>query len=195
MTGCCIARYGTIDDKVLQQHFATMEGARFRPPTDVYETEDAVVVIIEVAGLQEDQFEISLSEADRVLTVVGRRQSHERMQAGLPSISWRYPTGVFAVDVPVPWPPQDAQHSTAAYNDGFLVITLPKGAATPCTGTGSRRASERVAGIRLSAGARSFPMKTIKYKQRLQTMVLYAIRYGADQCLYSAKQETKTKMK
>ena len=112
--------------QVLQQHFATMEGARFRPPTDVYETEDAVVVIIEVAGLQEDQFEISLSEADRVLTVVGRRQSHGADAGRVTFHQLEIPYGVFAVDVPVPWPLQDAQQSTAAYNDGFLVITLPK---------------------------------------------------------------------
>lgn len=112
--------------QLLQQRFAAMEGARFRPPTDVYETEDAVVVIIEVAGLQEDQFEISLSESDRVLTVVGRRQSHGADTARATFHQIEIPYGFFAVDVPVPWPLQEAESAQAEYNDGFLVITLPK---------------------------------------------------------------------
>ncbi len=112
--------------QLLQQRLAAVEGARFRPPTDVYETEDAVVVIIEVAGLQEDQFEISLSETDRVLTVVGRRQSHGADAGRVTFHQIEIPYGFFTVDVPVPWPLQEAEFAQAAYNDGFLVITLPK---------------------------------------------------------------------
>ncbi|MEZ4769116.1 MAG: Hsp20/alpha crystallin family protein [Caldilineales bacterium] len=112
--------------QVLQQHFAAAEGARFRPPTDVYETEDAIVVIIEVAGLQEDHFEISLSQADQVLTVQGRRQSHGADAGRTVFHQIEIPYGVFAVDVPMPWPLQEAESATADYQDGFLVITLPK---------------------------------------------------------------------
>ena len=112
--------------QLLQQRLAAIEGARFRPPTDVYETEDAVVVIIEVAGLQEDQFEISLSETDRVLTVVGRRQSHGADAGRVTFHQIEIPYGFFTVDVPVPWPLQEAELAQAEYNDGFLVITLPK---------------------------------------------------------------------
>ena len=112
--------------QLLQQRFAAMEGARFRPPTDVYETEDAVVVIIEVAGLHEDQFEISLSEADRMLTVIGRRQSHSADAGRVTSHQLEISYGFFAVDVPMPWPLQAIESAQAEYDDGFLVITLPK---------------------------------------------------------------------
>lgn len=112
--------------QLLQQRFAAMDGARFRPPTDVYETEDSIVVIIEVAGLQEGQFEISLSDADRLLTVVGRRQSHSADAGRVTFHQIEIPYGVFAVDVPMPWPLQEAEFATAEYNDGFLVITLQK---------------------------------------------------------------------
>ncbi len=116
-----------LDRLQLQPHRASaMEGARFRPPTDVYETEDAVVVIIEVAGLQEDQFEISLAEADRVLTVMGRRQSQGVDVARVAFHQLEIAYGEFAVDVPVPWPLQEAESATAEYNDGFLVITMLK---------------------------------------------------------------------
>lgn len=115
--------------QLLQQRFAAMDGARFRPPTDVYETEDAIVVIIEVAGLQEDQFEVSLSDAGRMLTVVGRRQTHSADAGRATFHQIEIPHGVFAVDVPMPWPLQEAESANADYKDGFLVITLPKAKA------------------------------------------------------------------
>ena len=31
------------------------------PPTDVFETEDAIVIRVEIAGMKEDDFEISLA--------------------------------------------------------------------------------------------------------------------------------------
>jgi HSP20 family molecular chaperone IbpA len=110
----------------LHERSATREGARFRPPTDVFETEDAIVVTIEVAGLNDDELEITLSESERLLTVVGRRQS---LGAELNRITFHrveIPYGEFAVDVPVPWPLQGSEAASAYYHNGFLVVTLPK---------------------------------------------------------------------
>lgn len=112
--------------QLLQHRLSATEGARFRPPTDVYETRDAIVVIIEVAGLQRDQFEISLSESDRMLTVEGRRQSVGADAARVAFHQLEIPYGYFAISVPVIWPLQQAEFAEAEYNDGFLVITLPK---------------------------------------------------------------------
>lgn len=124
-----------MNDDVLLQHLglrrlgalrvSSAEGAYFRPATDVYETDDAVVVTIEVAGLQEDAFEVTLSSADRILTVTGRRF--------LPVSGGRFTyhqleiqQGRFMSQVYLPWPLADAQAAEATYGDGFLVVTLPK---------------------------------------------------------------------
>ena len=43
----------------------------WRPPTDVYETDEAVVVRAEVAGMKEADFSVSLT--DRILVITGVR--------------------------------------------------------------------------------------------------------------------------
>ena len=44
----------------------------WRPPTDVFETDESVIVRVEVAGMRESDFSISLSE--RLLTITGVRE-------------------------------------------------------------------------------------------------------------------------
>src|SRR5260370_32996765 len=66
----------------------------WRPPTAVYETDDAVLVKIEVAGVKTDDFKISL--VDRVLTVQGVRQ---HIEAKLSSPCLPIPYGEFQTRV------------------------------------------------------------------------------------------------
>ena len=64
-------------DKMLYAYFPQEHRSRprtWRPPTDVYETDDAVIVKLEVAGMNPDDFKISFD--DRVLTISGSRQDH-----------------------------------------------------------------------------------------------------------------------
>ena len=51
----------------------------WRPPTDVYETEDAITIRIEVAGMRESDFTIALVE--RTLTIRGIRQDTPERRA------------------------------------------------------------------------------------------------------------------
>ena len=51
---------------------ATRQQRRWRPPTDVYETEEAVIVKVEIAGMSEQDFCVSLSNRD--LTISGARR-------------------------------------------------------------------------------------------------------------------------
>ena len=44
----------------------------WRPPTDVYETDDSAVVMVEIAGLQVGEFAIALS--GRNLVISGERR-------------------------------------------------------------------------------------------------------------------------
>ncbi len=92
----------------------------WRPPTDVYETEDSVVIQVEIAGVNSDELEISYS--DRLLSIRGRREPpQERRSYYCLEISY----GEFASDVLLPGA-YVKDKIEAKYDNGFLFITLPK---------------------------------------------------------------------
>jgi HSP20 family protein len=111
--------------RILQRGRTAYDATYFRPPTNVYETEGAVVVTVEVAGLEEEAFSVTLANTERLLTVSGKRH--------LPSVESRVTyhqleiqQGGFVSQVYLPAALADADSATATYADGFLVITLPK---------------------------------------------------------------------
>jgi len=92
----------------------------WRPPTDVYETDDSVIVKVEIAGMSEDEFAISLS--NRTLSVSGVRRD--------PDVKLAYqqleiPYGHFRTEVFLPYSVVHEEIG-ARYEDGFLVVVLPK---------------------------------------------------------------------
>ena len=94
--------------------------AIWRPPTDVYETGDSAVVMVEIAGLSEENYEISLT--GRVLVVSGERRDPAEKLA-YHQMEIRY--GRFRTEVHLPWALEGAEHA-ASYEDGFLRIKLQK---------------------------------------------------------------------
>lgn len=92
----------------------------WRPPTDVFETDDSVVVIVEIAGLAEGDFEISLD--GRLLIVSGERHDPAEKLA-YQQMEIRY--GRFRTELHVPWALESSGQS-ASYEDGFLRIMLRK---------------------------------------------------------------------
>jgi HSP20 family molecular chaperone IbpA len=100
---------------VLPQH-----GRIWRPPTDVYETDDSIVVKVEVAGMSEDDFTITYS--DQYLIIAGIRRDPA---AKLGYHQMEIPYGEFRTDAYVS-KAVDADGIEASYEDGFLLVTLPK---------------------------------------------------------------------
>jgi HSP20 family protein len=95
----------------------------WRPPTDVYETDNAVVVVIEIAGLGPNDYEILLR--GRSLLVAGNR--HDSVEKrGYQQMEIRH--GKFRTEVHLPWP-LEASGQEATYENGFLKIVLPKATA------------------------------------------------------------------
>ncbi len=101
----------------------TMRPHFWRPPTDMYETEEMIVVRVEIAGMREQDFSIALE--DRTLSIRGVRSDPTERRA---FHQMEIPFGEFLteVELPVPIVPETVE---AAYRDGFLLIKLPKARA------------------------------------------------------------------
>jgi HSP20 family protein len=93
---------------------------RFTPPTDVIETEDALLVIVEVAGMKAEDFRIEASRHD--LTISGFRQGMRTPHQAYHQVEIGY--GDFLTRVRLPRATR-TDAITAEYEAGFLVITLP----------------------------------------------------------------------
>jgi HSP20 family protein len=100
-------------------HF-TLRSTAWRPPTDVFETGDRIVVRVEIAGMREEDFVIELN--GRNLMVRGTRQDAPERRA-FHQMEIRY--GEFAIELELPVI-IDAEQVQAVYSDGFLRIDLPK---------------------------------------------------------------------
>jgi HSP20 family protein len=90
------------------------------PPTDVYETDNDYVVRVEVAGMREDGFDISVE--DKFLTISGNRPDVPERRA-YQQMEIRF--GKFESVVGLPGP-IDLEASRADYKGGFLTVILPK---------------------------------------------------------------------
>ena len=93
----------------------------WRPPTDVYETEEQIVVQVEIAGVQSADFSVSLNE--RRLSISGvrvdpgpERRAYHQMEVHF---------GEFRSDVDLPGS-IDENSIEVEYSDGFLRLILPK---------------------------------------------------------------------
>ena len=95
-------------------------GQVWRPPTDVYETDDSIVVQVEVAGMSGDDFAITFAEHN--LMVAGVRRDPA---AKLGYHQMEIPYGEFRTEVYVA-ETIDVEGIDASYKNGFLLVTLPK---------------------------------------------------------------------
>ena len=95
---------------------------RWRPDADTYETASTVEIIVDLAGVDEDDFEVQLFED--ALVVEGRRQlpsCHEGAVYHAASVR----QGPFRLELPLA-APVDPERVEARYDRGLLRITLPK---------------------------------------------------------------------
>jgi HSP20 family protein len=98
------------------------------PPADVYETADAVVVVIEIPGVRGQDVELSFAEGR--MMVRGEKRDlhhHEQLQHHRERIysQMEIARGVFERVVPLP-APVDTEQVAVDYDDGLLRIVMPK---------------------------------------------------------------------
>lgn len=91
----------------------------WQPPTDVFEIKGTIVVQIEIAGMHDAEFTLSLGE--RTLKISGTRPSQEEQGA---YHQMEIPSGDFISVVELP-KPVDYDKVEAIYQDGFLRVILP----------------------------------------------------------------------
>ena len=92
------------------------------PAVDVVETEDAIVLKAELAGM--DPADINIEVQDNVLTVSGERRFQEEVKEDkYYRIERRY--GSFSRSLALP-PTADETKVEAKYDNGLLQITVPK---------------------------------------------------------------------
>jgi len=92
----------------------------WRPATDVFETEQAIIIRVEIAGVREEDFTITLE--DRTVVIRGMRLDTSERRA---YYQMEIPYGEFASEVELPTS-VDMDKVEANYQDGFLRIVLPK---------------------------------------------------------------------
>jgi HSP20 family protein len=92
----------------------------WRPPTDAYELDDSIVVRVEISGMSENDFLISLES--NVLVIRGIRPDiNERRAYHQMEINFGEFLTMVELSVAI-----DSEHVHAEYQNGFLRVTLPK---------------------------------------------------------------------
>ncbi|MEM5775577.1 MAG: Hsp20/alpha crystallin family protein [Anaerolineaceae bacterium] len=90
------------------------------PPADVYETVKDIVVKVEVAGMETNDFNIDFSNS--ILTIQGNRpEISERKAFHRMELRYGYFRLRFEINIPI-----DPGNIAAEYRNGFLTIRLPK---------------------------------------------------------------------
>ena len=98
----------------------TVRSSAWSPPTDVYETDESYMIRVELAGMREHDFEITVENG--FLQISGTRPDFPERRA-YQQMEIRF--GRFSTVVGIPGL-VDVDSAHAQYEDGFLTVTLPK---------------------------------------------------------------------
>lgn len=120
-------RHAHIDPvyQLLMSGSGTTENGRrrsWRPPVEMFETEDSLQIVAEIAGMQGDNIEIVV-DGD-ILTIQGNRPDPTQCEHRTYHVA-RIGYGPFAADIQMPFA-VDTEEADASYENGFLHITLPR---------------------------------------------------------------------
>ncbi len=111
-----------------QQLSLTNRSNVWRPPADIHETDNAITVKIELAGMRESDLDVTLYPD--ALVVSGERKDHHEHDEGICYHEAQVRYGPFRVELFIPGEIEREQVS-ASYEDGFLHVLLPKKVSGP----------------------------------------------------------------
>ena len=106
--------YGEFSDR--------LRGDRWQPDVDVFETENEVVVLAEIAGIRSDDLRVTVDGEE--LRISGVRRVPERSDVKR-LLQMEIAAGPFErrLRIPIPF---DREKVSAHLADGFLTVTLPR---------------------------------------------------------------------
>jgi HSP20 family protein len=113
---------GPFDDFRQTDRVRLLVESCWRPDADTYETAGTVEIIVDLAGVHEEDFEVQLFED--ALVVEGQRRL-AAPEAATVFHAVRVRQGPFRLELPLA-APVDAERVDARYDRGLLLITLPK---------------------------------------------------------------------
>ena len=94
----------------------------FNPPMDIYETEDHLVVVMEIAGMRAEDIQVKFEK--EILSIRGMRtELSSPSKTRLHQMEIDY--GKFQRTLQIPFPLKTEEFK-ATYRLGFLMITVPK---------------------------------------------------------------------
>jgi HSP20 family protein len=123
-----VGRFRNEMDRLFDDFFArsplgrSFDGSDWTPAVDMSESENQIVVNVEVPGMDGKDIDISLS--GRLLTIKGeRKQEREEKEDNYHFVERKY--GTFSRSFELPGD-VEADKVKATYKDGVLKLTLPK---------------------------------------------------------------------
>jgi HSP20 family protein len=109
-------------NRMVERAFGRDRQSPWMPAMDVYETDEKVVVTVELPGIEAEDVEVSVE--DSTLSVSGRREfTSEVTEESYHRIERRYGSFSRAISLP---PQVDTGKVEAHYEDGILTIEVPK---------------------------------------------------------------------
>jgi len=115
--------YRQLLQDALRQQALLQRSVTWRPLADIQESAEVMTVKIELAGMREEDIEVTLY-AD-ALVVSGERHDEHKHDNGIYYHEAQIRYGPFRVEVFIP-SPVDREAVTARYENGFLWVDLPK---------------------------------------------------------------------
>jgi len=113
-----------METDLMQRWVIVRHTTAWHPPTDVYEINDRLVVAVEIAGMRDGDFNVTLQ--GQRLTISGTRRRLTDPDCAYYQLEISF--GDFRTEVELPWPVSRDEVS-ATYRDGFLRVELPHATA------------------------------------------------------------------
>ena len=105
--------------------------ASWRPPADVFETDDAVTVTVDLAGVDDEGLDVLLYE--NALVLEGRRRLARPDARGVYHVA-EIRQGPFRLEIALP-ASVEPDRTTARYERGLLELTIAKRMGGDCDGS------------------------------------------------------------
>ena len=107
-----------------REHAAGLQAGAWSPTADVYESEQGMVIRVELAGVEQDDFEVRF-DGDNLVLRGERRMGEARAGASISRLEREY--GRFQRIFPLAdWASRDKRAVKAGFTDGVLEVTVPR---------------------------------------------------------------------